>query len=117
MLPLQGLGPDHEGLRAILEGDDHQDLIPSFRGDSPRSGAMSDRPVLIASPRDDEAFRDIAETLVAEGADTPSALQAALRGRYPDAVVRARDLSGERGVIWYVYRDGRWTRSGSAPGG
>ncbi len=78
---------------------------------------MSDRPVLIASPRDDEEFRTIAEALVAAGADTTGALQAALRSQYPNVVVRARDLSGERGVIWYVYRDGRWTRSGNAPGG
>jgi hypothetical protein len=78
---------------------------------------VSDRPVLIPSPHDDEAFRDLAETLVAAGADTPNALQAALSSRYPDVVVRARDLSGERGVIWYVYRDGRWTRSGGAQGG
>jgi hypothetical protein len=104
-------------MRAIPEGDDHHDLIPSFRGDSQRARAVSDRPVLIASPRDDEEFRTTAEALVAAGANTPSALQAALRGRYPNVVVRARDLSGERGVIWYVYRDGRWTRSGSAPGG
>ena len=104
-------------MRAIPEDDDHQDLIPSFPGDSQRARAVSDRPVLIASPRDDEKFRTIAEALVAAGASTPSALQAELRGRYPNVVVRARDLSGERGVIWYVYRDGRWTRSGSAPGG
>jgi hypothetical protein len=102
---------------AIPEGDDHQKLIPSFPGDSQRARAVSDRPVLIASPRDDEKFRTIAEALVTAGADTPTALQTALRGRYPNVVVRARDLSGERGVIWYVYRDGRWTRSGSAPGG
>ena len=73
--------------------------------------------MLIASPRDDEEFRALAETLVAAGANTPSALQAGLRSRYPDAVARARDLSGERGIIWYVYRDGRWTRPGTAPGG
>jgi hypothetical protein len=23
-------------------------------------------------------------------------------------VVRARDLAGERPVVWYVYRDGHW---------
>jgi hypothetical protein len=78
---------------------------------------VSDRPVLIASPSDDEDFRALAEALVAAGANTPSELQLALRSRYPEAVARARDLSGERGVIWYVYREGRWTRPGTAPGG
>jgi hypothetical protein len=37
-------------------------------------------------------------------------LQAHLRARYPEAVVHARELAGERILVWYVYRDGRWTR-------
>ncbi len=78
---------------------------------------MSKRPVLIASPRDDRAFRDLAEQLVADGADTPVALQVALRPRYPQVVVRPRELSAESEVVWYVYRDGRWTRPGGPPGG
>lgn len=78
---------------------------------------MGNRPMLIGSPSDDAAFRAIAEQFVADGADTPSGLQEALRRIYPKAVVRARDLSSERIVVWYVYRDGRWTRSGPAHGG
>jgi len=78
---------------------------------------VPNRPLLIASPRDDEAFRVGAEQFVADGADTPSLLQAALRARYPKAVVRARDLSEERVVVWYVYRDGRWTQAERGPGG
>jgi len=102
---------------AIREGDDWVELIPQSRGDFQRATAVSNRPTLIASPRDDEVFHDLAEAMVAAGANTPSALQEALRSRYPKAVVRARDLTGERGVIWYVYREGRWTPSGKASGG
>jgi hypothetical protein len=78
---------------------------------------MRERPVLIASPRDDDAFREFAEQLVANGTSAPEALEAALRMRYPKAVVRARDLAGERAVVWYVYRDGRWTRPALSQGG
>ena len=78
---------------------------------------MSNRPVLISIPRDDELFRDHVERLALSVSAAPSALQAALRTLYPDAVVRARDLTGERGVVWYVYRDGHWTRSAGTPGG
>jgi hypothetical protein len=102
---------------ATREDDDWVEVIPQSRGDFQRVTAVSNRPMLIASPRDDEVFQDLAEAMVAAGANTPTALQEALRSRYPKAVVRARDLSGERGVIWYVYRDGRWTRPGKAPGG
>ena len=78
---------------------------------------MPERPVLIASPRDDAAFREFAEKLVANGAIEVEALEAALRVRYPRAVVRARDLAGERVLVWYVYRDGRWTRPSDPKGG
>lgn len=78
---------------------------------------MRERPVLIASPRDDDAFRELAEQLVANGAAAAEALEVALRIRYPKAVVRARDLTGERVVVWYVYREGRWTRQADLHGG
>lgn len=39
----------------------------------------------------------------------PAELQAVLRDRYPQTVVRSRDLSGETTSVWYVYRDGRWS--------
>lgn len=38
-------------------------------------------------------------------------LEAILRTRYPDAVVRPRELEAEETVVWYVYRDGHWIRS------
>jgi hypothetical protein len=65
--------------------------------------------VLITNPDHDEAFRSAANAGL-DGALTPAALQAALRDRYPKAVVRARELSTEPMVVWYVYREGRWIR-------
>ncbi len=78
---------------------------------------MPDRPVLIPSPRDDHAFQEHAEQLVSNGVTAANALQTGLRKRYPKAVVRARDLAGEQAVIYYVYRDGHWTRSADPKGG
>jgi len=63
------------------------------------------------NPRTDEAFVRHVEAVVAGGAESAAELEARLRESYPAAVVRERDLSGEPGPIWYVYRDGRWEPS------
>jgi hypothetical protein len=63
---------------------------------------------LVVNPRTDTAFVAMAERLVAGGVPSPEDLQLRLRGEYPDAVVRARELAGEAFTIWYVYRDGHW---------
>ena len=65
------------------------------------------RPTLITNPATDVAFREHAESALQEG-QSVAELQQILRGEYPRAVVRARDLEGERTVAWYVYRDGHW---------
>jgi len=44
----------------------------------------------------------------AASAATPADLQQALRTHHPRAVVHQRELEGERAVVWYVYREGRW---------
>ena len=71
--------------------------------------ARQQPPTLITNPATDGAFVTFAERLVATGVDDPGELQSRLRERYPQAVVRPRELSSERRVVWYVYRDGRWT--------
>ena len=71
---------------------------------------MASRPVLIVNPRDDAEFVSFVQRHVDAGADSVAALQQSLRERYPAAVVRKRELSGERDVVWYVYREGRWVR-------
>ena len=72
-------------------------------------------PILILNPASDEAFAERARALTAVSR-TPEDLQARLRAYHPEAVVRARGLSGER-EMWYVYRDGRWTPSQPGGGG
>lgn len=65
---------------------------------------------LILNPRDDTVFVGCVEA-ASRDARSPGDLEVRLRERYPDAVVRARDLDGEPRTIWYVYRDGHWTPS------
>ena len=67
------------------------------------------RPTLVLNPRRDEAFEAAVAALM-DGATSPSMLQERLRATYPRAVVRARELSSEPMVVWYVYRDGHWIR-------
>jgi hypothetical protein len=64
--------------------------------------------VIVANPPGDDAFVALVTAIVDAGIDTPEALQAELRTRYPLAVVRPRELSGEHRRLWYAYRDGRW---------
>ena len=70
------------------------------------------RPTLITNPVTDRDFGSFAEQQLGEGTLTIDALQALLRVRYPQAVVHARELTGEPTAIWYVYRDGHWTGRG-----
>lgn len=66
------------------------------------------RPELVTNPRGDETFRAAAEAALAAGAETADELESALRPAYPRVVVRARELSAESALVWYVYREGRW---------
>jgi len=63
---------------------------------------------LVVNPTYDAPFAGLAHELVAGGATDAADLELALRSTYPAVVVRARALSGERAVVLYVYRDGRW---------
>lgn len=64
----------------------------------------------VINPRSDAEFVARVE---AEGPSCASApaLQSTLRDHYPKAVVRPRQLEGEREEVWYVYRDGTWIPS------
>jgi hypothetical protein len=75
------------------------------------------RPVVVANPRDDEDFVAHVDALVERAPDGAATLELLLRARYPDAVVRQREISGEPREMWYVYRDGRWTPLGTGGGG
>jgi hypothetical protein len=69
------------------------------------------RPTLVLNPAGDEEFRSAAVHLVESGFVEPALLQDCLRGRWPRAIVRPRELAGERDQVWYVYRDGHWVPS------
>ena len=69
-------------------------------------------PTLVLNPADDEEFRSAANRLVENGFIEPNVLQARLRVRWPGAIVRQRELAGERFQMWYVYRDGHWVGRG-----
>lgn len=93
-------------------------MTPSERSDPEPSSVRSPggdpmRPTLAVNPRHDAAFGAAAAALL-DQAVLPSGLEGLLRAEFPNAVVRARDLSNEPGAVWYVYRDGRWTGSGGA---
>jgi hypothetical protein len=71
------------------------------------------RPTLVLNPSDDEGFRLDVEASIESGIVEPTMLQERLRDHYPNAVVRPRELSGERALVWYVYRQGHWVRPGA----
>jgi len=73
------------------------------------------RPTLIVNPANDGVFGAFAEILVDHGVVSIAELERRLRSIYPRAVVHARDLSGESGRLWYVYRDGHWIASRAQP--
>jgi hypothetical protein len=68
-------------------------------------------PALHLNPSDDQAFAAVVGRLLAAGLHDAPAFERRLRESYPFALVRPRDLAHEPFVLWYVYRDGRWTPS------
>jgi hypothetical protein len=67
------------------------------------------RPHLFLNPISDSTFATDVEAALGSGASTPDDLADALRGTYPDILVRRREITGEA-ESWYVYRDGHWVR-------
>lgn len=90
---------------------------PGLRRIAPRDsggrGAVR-LPVIVCNPADDDGFCAAAEAALRERPVSTGALEAVLRTRYPRTVVRAREISNEAITVWYVYRDGSWTRPGAA---
>jgi hypothetical protein len=74
-------------------------------------------PTLVINPADDLEFERLARSLLPEIGWSPQGLERMLSDRYPRVVVHRRELSSERSEIWYVYRDGRWTRAGGGSSG
>lgn len=78
---------------------------------SQRLGDARRPPLIVANPPGDGDFRSLIDRFLLAGSDRPDDLQAALRTRYPNAVVRQRELADEGFEVWYAYRDGHWVRS------
>jgi len=70
--------------------------------------SISSSPALHLNPSDDQEFVADVARMLATGVCDAAEFQVHLRARYPDALVRPRDLAHEPFVLWYVYRDGRW---------
>lgn len=70
-------------------------------------------PFIVLNPRDDPTFAALVGSVLDEGIADAEAMEARLRARYPDAVVRERGLSHEP-AVWYVYRDGTWVPTGTS---
>ncbi len=71
---------------------------------------MRAKPTIVRNPANDLAFQEAVEEILHGEWSEPEAVQERLRERYPRAVVRPRELDAERTPVWYVYREGRWTR-------
>ncbi|HEX8939773.1 MAG TPA: hypothetical protein VF763_06380 [Candidatus Limnocylindrales bacterium] len=83
--------------------------------EGPAANPRGDGPTLILNPPSDAEFARWAKRLALQKGMSPADLQALLRYRYPAAVVRRRELSGETGEVWYVYRDGHWVSAVRRP--
>jgi hypothetical protein len=70
------------------------------------------RPVLVTNPVDDHDFATAAQELLDAGILDLDAFRERLRLSYPEADAHPREIVGERVLIWYVYRDGRWVNAG-----
>ena|SRR6266566_2796550 len=80
-------------------------------GESSSPSVSRRRPIVVVNPSTDVGFRKMVDRFVATGGSRPDDLESVLRTQYPEAVVRPRELAGERFEVWYVYRDGHWIRS------
>jgi hypothetical protein len=66
----------------------------------------------ICFPSSDVTFANaVHRSLASKDIGDPGELEDSLRSRYPSIQVRVREITGEPGVTWYVYRDadfGSW---------
>ena len=86
-------------------------LLGAYSFGSGRVDDAGRRPMIIANPPNDREFRAFIDRFLLAGGRAPEDLEATLRTRYAQAVVRRRELAGEKIEVWYVYRDGHWIRS------
>jgi hypothetical protein len=75
----------------------------------PAAVPQDPRPLLVTNPAHDREFAAAAESLLDEGILQIEDFRTRLRVGYPAVAVNLRELSSEPLIVWYVYRDGRWT--------
>ena len=82
-------------------------------GTGPTRTMLGMRPLLVINPPTDADFVRLVATSVGGGGAAARDLEQELRNleqelrkQFPRAVVRERQLSGEDGPTWYVYREG-----------
>ena len=66
---------------------------------------------IVRNPANDREFERLVDEIVESGVGDPEVAQERLRERYPQAVVRPRELAGELSGVWYVYREGHWIQA------
>jgi hypothetical protein len=73
---------------------------------------MYNRVRAICVPSSDQVFQRVVHgVLMTKSITSTRELEDELRRLYPAVRVRPRDLSGEHGVTWYVYREGDFPSS------
>ena len=96
-----------EGGRRLEASRRTVSLIGAHNGT--RLGAIRtviDRVRAICVPSSDVVFQRVVHgVLMSRPIASPQELEDELRRIYPAVRVRRRDLSGERGLTWYVYRE------------
>lgn len=73
---------------------------------------MGVKPTIVRNPPSDAEFGAAIQQIVDDGVVDPAVAELRLRERYPRAIVRPRELAAEPLLVWYVYREGRWTPGG-----
>lgn len=82
----------------------HHGAVPSLEATQPLPTIRA-----ICLPSADRAFARLVDHWMSEsGARSPGHLEQALQPLFPYVKVSPRQLSGEAGLTWYVYRDGRF---------
>jgi len=106
----------HEALEGRLKRSDSRPSGNTQTSSLGKSSLPRLWPTLVINPADDLEFARLARSLVENGT-SPEGLERLLSRRFPHVAVHRRELSSERIEIWYVYRDGRWKRSGGDSAG
>ena len=103
-----GMQPTISRDRHPLEPTPHSVLLERGAERIPPGAILTvpDRVRAICLPSSDPVFQRVVQSvLMSKSITSTRELEDELRGLYPAVRVRRRELSGENGVTWYVYRE------------